>query len=110
MWTFAALVAGTFFLQAPAVGASEKEFRDEVEPLLAKYCYDCHGEGASKGDVELDAFADYTSLTRQALGSAFETCTPAPCRLPENYNRRTCTARPLWVGSSGPFSNSTQAF
>ncbi len=64
LWTFAALVAGTFFLQAPAVGASEKEFRDEVEPLLAKYCYDCHGEGASKGDVELDAFADYTSLAK----------------------------------------------
>lgn len=62
--TFAALVAGAFFLQAPAVGASEKEFRDEVEPLLAKYCYDCHGEGASKGDVELDAFADYSSLAK----------------------------------------------
>ena len=28
----------------------------EIEPLLGKYCYDCHGDGSSKGDLALDSF------------------------------------------------------
>ncbi len=31
-----------------------KFFIDTVEPVFAEYCYDCHGEGASKGDFVLD--------------------------------------------------------
>src|SRR6266850_3808013 len=26
-------------------------FKENVQPLLAKYCYDCHGEGMNKGKV-----------------------------------------------------------
>ncbi len=33
-------------------------FDDDVEPILAEHCYDCHAEGASKGGVVLDEFAD----------------------------------------------------
>jgi hypothetical protein len=36
-------------------GAVER-FREEVEPLLADYCYGCHGNGLKKGGVALDAF------------------------------------------------------
>jgi hypothetical protein len=32
------------------------DFAKEVQPVLAKYCYDCHGEGMSKGQVSLDEF------------------------------------------------------
>ena len=32
------------------------DFAKEVQPVLAKYCYDCHGDGMSKGQVSLDEF------------------------------------------------------
>lgn len=32
-------------------------YREEIEPLLDYYCYDCHGWGMSKGGVVLDEFA-----------------------------------------------------
>ncbi|MEQ1841478.1 MAG: DUF1587 domain-containing protein, partial [Verrucomicrobiales bacterium] len=37
---------------------SEQAFRDKVEPVLVNYCFDCHGEGTTKGDVSLD-FPNY---------------------------------------------------
>ena len=38
-------------------GAAPPSFGDDIQPLLRKYCYDCHGEGSSRGDVALDAHA-----------------------------------------------------
>jgi hypothetical protein len=41
----------------PAKGAEPaavSQFHQEVEPLLKEYCYDCHGDGAKKGQVALD--------------------------------------------------------
>ena len=32
------------------------EFRREVRPLLEKYCFDCHADGANKGGVAFDEF------------------------------------------------------
>ncbi|HEY3855721.1 MAG TPA: DUF1592 domain-containing protein [Verrucomicrobiae bacterium] len=32
------------------------EFRKDIRPLLQTYCYDCHGDGMSKGKVAFDAF------------------------------------------------------
>ena len=38
-----------------AVSAEGKRnFINKVRPVFAEYCYDCHGEGASKGDFVLD--------------------------------------------------------
>ncbi len=59
--TFPALV----LLSAPLAWAAEpglEKFRREIEPILAKYCYDCHGNGVDKGGVKLDEFADTTAL------------------------------------------------
>lgn len=36
------------------VEASGQVFREKVNPLLATYCYDCHGNGQSEGSVSLD--------------------------------------------------------
>lgn len=33
-----------------------KEFKDTIEPLLQDYCYDCHGDGAKKGDISMDSY------------------------------------------------------
>ena len=49
---------------AEDVAASREQiFQQQVRPLLAKYCYDCHGNGAAVGDVRLDEFE--TSLQAQ---------------------------------------------
>ncbi len=56
------LLAGGWMMTV-AVAASAAElpaaasFHKDVEPILAKYCYDCHGDGMSKGGVTFDQFA-----------------------------------------------------
>ncbi len=61
----AAALAGTGWLGAalfgaePAVAAS---FHQKIEPMLTKYCYDCHGNGISKGKVAFDSFATDAEL------------------------------------------------
>ncbi|MFO0811300.1 MAG: DUF1592 domain-containing protein [Gemmataceae bacterium] len=52
-WAIAALT-----LMAPCATASEAgdRFRKDVQPILAKYCYDCHANGLTKGNVTLDGF------------------------------------------------------
>ncbi len=37
-------------------------FHREIEPVLNKYCYDCHGGGIAKGGVTLDDFATEAAL------------------------------------------------
>ena len=41
---------------------TEIEFHRKIEPLLQDYCYDCHGDGANKGDFVLDAFKSTAEL------------------------------------------------
>ncbi|HAO94557.1 MAG TPA: hypothetical protein DCQ96_00720, partial [Verrucomicrobiales bacterium] len=55
--TLAALLA----IAATATGEVEVEFREKIEPFLQDYCYDCHGDGAKKGDITLDDFKDLSS-------------------------------------------------
>jgi hypothetical protein len=49
----AVLTLGSGAGAAPAVPAMAS-FRKTVEPLLVRYCYDCHGDGMDKGDVAFD--------------------------------------------------------
>src|SRR3954451_7139110 len=37
---------------APAVKAAG--FRKDIQPLITKYCSDCHADGATKGNVAFD--------------------------------------------------------
>ncbi|HMP07967.1 MAG TPA: DUF1592 domain-containing protein, partial [Lacipirellulaceae bacterium] len=43
----------------PVRGADDgaAEFERDVEPILAAFCYDCHGYGSQEGSVTLDEFA-----------------------------------------------------
>ncbi len=34
----------------------DEEYFDQIEPILADYCYDCHGDGAKKGDFAMDEY------------------------------------------------------
>jgi hypothetical protein len=55
----------------PLVGAGSEptldSFRREIQPILTKYCYDCHGNGVDKGGVTLDEFNDVASLKDHKL-------------------------------------------
>ena len=37
--------------------AAAGDFNRDIRPVLEKYCYDCHGDGQSRGDVTLDGFS-----------------------------------------------------
>lgn len=48
-----------FLLPAVCLSAkAEISFKEEIKPLMENYCYDCHGDGASKGDFSMDEFDD----------------------------------------------------
>ena len=61
----AAAVALSF---AGSVGAATSEtaraehFRKDIQPILTDFCFDCHADGAKKGNVELDTFKIDTDL------------------------------------------------
>lgn len=46
----------------------QERFTTQVQPLLEKYCYDCHGDGMAKGKVALDKYPTVLSIqaNRQA--------------------------------------------
>jgi hypothetical protein len=63
-----ALISGLAARSNAADVVASNAFEHEVRPLLSKYCYDCHGEGASKGGVALDApKVDQTSSQNREL-------------------------------------------
>ncbi|MCB1224674.1 MAG: DUF1587 domain-containing protein, partial [Verrucomicrobiales bacterium] len=35
-------------------GVRAEDFESEIRPLLAEYCFDCHGAEKQKGDIRLD--------------------------------------------------------
>ncbi|MCM8538500.1 MAG: DUF1592 domain-containing protein [Lentisphaeraceae bacterium] len=37
---------------------SEESFKNEIVPLLEKYCYKCHDEDVQKGDFRIDTYKD----------------------------------------------------
>jgi hypothetical protein len=43
----------------PSAGASAAtQYHQEIQPILKEYCFDCHAEGANKGNMTLDEFKD----------------------------------------------------
>ncbi len=56
---------------APAAPAAMAAFHQNVEPLLVQYCYDCHADGESKGNVAFDDLgSDQDLLANTKLWSA----------------------------------------
>jgi len=51
-------VAGLALLLRAGAGESPgaAEFRRDIRPLLETYCFDCHADGANKGQVAFDTF------------------------------------------------------
>jgi len=40
------------------------EWKNDIQPMLEHYCYDCHGDGMSKGDLDLDQYPDLASMRK----------------------------------------------
>jgi hypothetical protein len=47
---------------APLYGDPAGQWQREIIPILENYCYDCHADGAKKGDFSLDAFASIAAM------------------------------------------------
>jgi hypothetical protein len=54
----AAVLMLTLLGQSAALADSKaaEQYRKEVQPILATYCYDCHANGVNKGKVAFDSF------------------------------------------------------
>src|SRR5476651_1662899 len=53
---FAAIKSATTPEKSDTNDSKSQDFAKNVQPLLVKYCYDCHGNGSHKGDVALDKY------------------------------------------------------
>ena len=61
-WVVGAVMLLSFGGQSAATEVVER-YRKEIKPILAKYCFDCHADGAKKGNVSFDAFKSDEELT-----------------------------------------------
>lgn len=65
-WTWAVRRSGEesvrYELPRLDLARAEVGLQTQVLPVLREYCWDCHGDGASKGDVALDAFTNTPAL------------------------------------------------
>jgi mono/diheme cytochrome c family protein len=50
----------------PLAAQLEARLKDDIRPLLQKYCYECHGNGKKKGGVNLDGPGDIKSIMNAA--------------------------------------------
>jgi hypothetical protein len=55
-----AVISSSLATAAPASDAAAS-YHDKIEPILENYCYNCHGDGASKGKFSMDEFKDLST-------------------------------------------------
>ncbi len=51
--------------QAAAQAGRDKSYREHVQPLLAKYCIDCHGGSEPESDLAFDTLAELAAAVGQ---------------------------------------------
>lgn len=61
------LIAGGSRAEEVVSKELEIEFKKKIEPLLQDYCFDCHGDGADKGDFVLDEHESTEALLKDRL-------------------------------------------
>src|SRR5438552_15052371 len=94
---FAVFCTAASGAQIPAAA----EFQKDVQPILKEFCYDCHGDGAKKGEVAFDELtSDDTLLNGTLLGRLGDWKVFARIVLPtanvnvkDNYQKTTSCAK-----------------
>jgi hypothetical protein len=85
-WLAWLMILPLLILQAVAADAGA-EFRQNIQPILKEYCYDCHGDGANKGDVAFDQLKTDAALLNHDLWSKVLKNTRAGLMPPEKKPR-----------------------
>ncbi len=69
VWRMPSWLAATLLLPLPVLATEPvlDSFHQDIQPVLDKYCYDCHGYGHKKGGVSLDDFASDAAVQDHAL-------------------------------------------
>jgi len=60
------LLALSFTARSPGADAVA-QFREDVQPILQEFCYDCHGDGVKKGGVAFDELKSDDALLNHEL-------------------------------------------
>ncbi|PAW82918.1 MAG: hypothetical protein B9S33_14395 [Pedosphaera sp. Tous-C6FEB] len=58
----APVASGAFFGSPTAKDPAKLTYEKDVLPLLKKYCWDCHADGAKKASVEFDKYQSHAEL------------------------------------------------
>jgi hypothetical protein len=61
------LLLGVAPSSASEINPANLSFDSDVKPVLAKLCYDCHGDAKQKGGVNLQKYGDVKAIQRGAL-------------------------------------------
>ncbi len=63
-WLAFARKSGAANLRRPSLDTAKAQaaLHKDVLPLLNRYCWDCHADGVSKGDVSLEPFTNVTAV------------------------------------------------
>lgn len=59
---FATALATSTTAQAEKPSTSLGDFKKGIQPILQKYCYDCHGQKKTKGKVDLTGYTSWADL------------------------------------------------
>src|SRR5436309_5399001 len=55
LWRVLVLTLGCVWTPAAVLGnEAVTHFKNDIQPILAEYCYDCHGDGMNKGGIAFD--------------------------------------------------------
>src|SRR6266511_4081815 len=56
-----AMIFAMAVLPHATAAVAEQDYKKQVEPIIQKYCFDCHGDGMNKGEVAFDTFTNLTT-------------------------------------------------
>ena len=65
-----AAIAGTATIVSSAEPAAAVNFHAKVQPILEKYCYDCHDSETKKGELDLQSLESRDFVTLGLYGLA----------------------------------------
>ena len=95
---------GAMLLLSPLHADVAKQWEKEIVPILENYCYDCHADGAKKGDFSLEPFGTIASMQarrdvwkRVRENLAYELMPPPDKDQPTSEERRNLIA---WIDAA----------